>query len=161
MNHPIKNPVSPRKTQFGEAQTASLNVLIDLLIPASRDRCMPAATDLLLYADISDLPAQDRQLFESGLAQIEARSMQQHHIGFAQLQAVDAQALVDTFRAEGSQFIQSFITQTVGRYLAHDDVMPLIGLEARPPWPKGNPVAGGDWSLLDVVKTRQKLYREV
>ena len=89
MNHPIKNPVSPRKTRFGEASMASLNVLIDLLIPASRDRRMPAAKDLLLYADISDLPAQDRALFESGLAQIEARSMQQHHIGFAQLQAVD------------------------------------------------------------------------
>ena len=28
-------------------------------------------------------------------------------------------------------------------------------------WPKGNVVAEGDWSLLDVVKQREKFYRKV
>jgi hypothetical protein len=37
----------------------------------------------------------------------------------------------------------------------------LLGLEARPMWPKGNLVAEGDWSLLDVVKQREKFFRTV
>ena len=63
--------------------------------------------------------------------------------------------------AENPAFVQSVVTQTVGRYLAHPMVMPLLGLEARPPWPQGNVVAEGDWSMLDVVKRREKIYRKV
>jgi hypothetical protein len=33
-------------------------------------------------------------------------------------------------------------------------------MEARPPFPKGHEVEQGDWSLLDPVRMRPKLYRE-
>lgn len=161
MNQPIKSPVSRKNATFSLAQMAALNVLIDLLIPASPDGRMPAARSLSLFADISDLPAKDRALFEGGLAELETRSARRHGLGFAQLEVASAKALVEALRTENSPFVQSFMTHTVGRYLTHDAVMPLIGLEARPPWPKGNVVDEGDWSLLDVVRTRAKLYREV
>lgn len=161
MNDPIQNPASERTASFSDAQTDALNVLMDLLIPASRDGRMPAAKSLAIYADIGDLPDKDRALLESGLAETEARSLKRHGVGFAHLNADDAKALIDGLRSEGAPFIQCFITQTVGRYLAHDRVMPLIGLEARPPWPKGNTVAQGDWSLIDVVRNRSKIYRKV
>jgi Gluconate 2-dehydrogenase subunit 3 len=161
MNQPIKSPVSLKKAAFNEVQMAVLNALIDLLIPASPDRRMPAAKSLALFADISDMPAKDRALFEGGLAELQARSTKRHGVGFAQLDASEAKTLADAVRSEGSPFVQCFMTQTVGRYLAHDVVMPLIGLDARPPWPQGNSVAEGDWSLLDVVRKRAKIYREV
>ncbi len=161
MNSSIKISVTAKPASFNQTQMATLNVLIDLLIPASRDARMPSAKSLSLYKDINDLPPKDRLLFEDGLADIELRSMKLYDKAYSQLLVDDAKALVEILRSEGSPFIQSFMTQTVGRYLAHDEVVVLIGLEARPLWPKGNTVAEGDWTLLDVVRNRPKLYREV
>src|SRR6516162_1999713 len=41
-----------------------------------------------------------------------------------------------------------------------DRVMRSLGLEPRPPYPKGFEVEQGDWSLLDPVRARPKLYRD-
>lgn len=161
MNQPIHSPISSKKASFNGPQMASLNLLMDLLIPASPDGRMPAAKDLSLFANIADMPVKDRTLFEQGLAELDTRSMKDHHVSYAQLSPGDARALIEALRTQGSPFVQSFMTQTVGRYLAHDDVMPLIGLEPRPPWPIGNTVAQGDWSLLDVVRKRPKIFRPV
>ena len=46
-------------------------------------------------------------------------------------------------------------------YYRDDRVMRSLGLEVRPPYPKGFEVEQGDWSLLDPVRARPKLYREI
>lgn len=161
MNQIIPSPARAKKTQFNDTQTASLNALIDLLIPASNDGRMPAARSLDLFADISDMPSATRTLFENGLADLDVRAQQRYGRGFTQLNMDETMALVEELRSQTPVFIQSFMTQTTGRYLAHDTVVLLIGLEARPPWPKGHVVAQGDWSLLDVVKKRPKIYRKL
>ena len=46
-------------------------------------------------------------------------------------------------------------------YYRDDRVMRSLDLEARPPFPKGFEVEQGDWSLLDQVRARPKLWREV
>jgi hypothetical protein len=81
MNQPIKSPVSVKKAAFNEVQMTVLNALIDLLIPASPDGRMPAAKRLSLFADISDMPAKDRAIFEGGLAELQARSTKRHGVG--------------------------------------------------------------------------------
>lgn len=146
---------------FNDTQRAALEVLMDLLIPASADGRMPAARTLGLYDNVATMRAADRTLFEQGLADLDTRATLLHGAAFARVSLVQAKALVDQLRDERSAFVQSFMAQTVGRYVSHPVVMPLIGLEPRPLWPKGNVVAEGDWSLLDVVKQRAKIYRKV
>ena len=46
-------------------------------------------------------------------------------------------------------------------YYRDDRVMRSLGMEVRPPFPKGFVVEQGDWSLLDPVRARPKMYREV
>jgi hypothetical protein len=46
-------------------------------------------------------------------------------------------------------------------YYRDDRVMRSLGLEPRPPFPKGFELEQGDWSLLEPVRARSKLYREV
>lgn len=161
MNQIIQSPVSAKRVTFDTTQMASLNVLIDLLIPASRDGRMPAARSLDLFADVSDIPIKIRRVLETGLADLEVRAQQRYGVSFAQVNMGEAKALVEELRVQAGIFIQNFMTQTTGRYLAHDQVVLLLGLEARPPWPKGNVVAQGDWSLIDVVRKRPKIYREI
>jgi hypothetical protein len=40
-------------------------------------------------------------------------------------------------------------------YYRDDRVMVSLGLEARPPFPKGYVLEQGDWSLLDPVRARK------
>ena len=42
-------------------------------------------------------------------------------------------------------------------YYRDDRVMVSLGLEARPPFPKGHVLEQGDWSLLDPVRGPQAL----
>jgi len=38
--------------------------------------------------------------------------------------------------------------------------MRAIGMELRPPFPRGFEVAQGDWSLLDPVRARGRIWRD-
>jgi len=155
------NRIAVAPAPFGEAERAALDVLMDLLIPASADGRMPAARSLRLYDNIATMRSRERTILGEGLAELDQRALADHGVSFAQLDQAQAKALVDAMRAEGSVFVQTFVAQTVGRYVSHPSVMPLLGLEVRPLWPQGNLVAEGDWSLLEVVREREKFYRKV
>ena len=159
MTTPAKTAFVP--LPFNSAQQAALDALMNLLIPASTDGRMPAARTLNLYKDVANIRAGDRALFDEGLADLDRRATELHCTTFARLPHEQAKSLVDALRDQRSSFVQSFVAQTVGRYVAHPAVMPLLGLEARPMWPQGNVVDEGDWALLDVVKQREKFYRKV
>ncbi|MBL8381340.1 MAG: gluconate 2-dehydrogenase subunit 3 family protein [Burkholderiales bacterium] len=159
MNLSAHIPVSP--PAFNAAERAALDVLMDSLIPASPDRRMPAARSLALYDNVATMRATDRRLLGEGLAELDRRAAEAHGAPFALLDAAKAQAIVDAVRKEGLAFVQTFVAQTVGRYVSHPAVMPLLGLEARPLWPTGNVVTEGDWTLLDSVRQRKKIYRRV
>jgi hypothetical protein len=45
-------------------------------------------------------------------------------------------------------------------YYRDDRVMRSLGMEPRPPFPKGYEVEEGDWSLTDPVKARPALWRQ-
>ncbi len=152
---------SAGKLVLDATERATLDALQDLMIPASRDGRMPSAKSLGLYSDSAGLTPEDMQVFAGGLAQIEARALAAHGAPFAQLPAAAAMTIVEEMRAQRSEFIQTFMLLTTARYLQNAAVMPLIGLEARPNWPEGHVVAEGDWSLIEVVRKRPKIYREV
>ena len=155
------NRISIAPAPFSEAERAALDVLMDLLIPASADGRMPAARTLRLYDNIATMRSRERTILGDGLAELDRRALAELGVAFAKLDEARAKALVDAMREEGSAFVQTFVAQTVGRYVSHPSVMPLLGLEVRPLWPQGNVVAEGDWSLLDVVREREKFYRKV
>ena len=46
-------------------------------------------------------------------------------------------------------------------YYQHPRVVETLGLEARPPHPKGYAMEAFDPSLLDAVRRRGKIYRDV
>lgn len=155
----------PDSTDVGQpwssAQRATLGALVDLLIPASRDGRMPAASSLALYDDASALPADVLGTFRDGLDRLDVSARDVHGRAFAELDVAAAQDLAGALRVEAPRFANLFMMHTAARYYQHDRVLPLIGLEPRPPWPTGNTVKDGDWTLLEPVRARGKFYRDV
>jgi len=56
------------------------------------------------------------------------------------------------------RFFTDLTTQVVQCYYQHDDILKAIGLDARPPFPKGYDVEEGDILLLEPVFLRGKIY---
>ena len=105
---------------------------MDLMIPASRDRRMPAASSLGLFDDLLTMPPTVRTHFELGLECLETRASKQHNKPFADLKSKDAKVLVDAQRQKNPAFINvmngdfevdeiQFIPQTMAP-IAADDV---------------------------------------
>jgi len=156
---PIK--ISRLNKPFSAAHQSALDALMNLMIPASRDNKMPAAASLGLFNDLHEMPQAVREHFERGLQWLEAQAQSKHARAFAELSASEAIAIVDEQRSGDPAFINAFTLHTCGRYLQHDQVMTALGLEARPHWPEGHQVAEGDWGLLDPVRKRGPIWREV
>ena len=65
------------------------------------------------------------------------------------------------FRATESPPMTALVNATVRCYYRDDRVMRSLGMEPRPPFPKGFDIPQGDWSLLDPVRARGRVYREL
>ena len=46
-------------------------------------------------------------------------------------------------------------------YYRDDRVMRAPGVESRPPYPKGRVLEPGDWSRLDAMRGRKRMWRDV
>jgi len=161
MSHEKPVTISKSVRPFSPVQRATLDALMNLMIPASRDGMMPAATSLNLYHDLRTMPQAAREHFERGLDWLNTQATGKHGSPFAELPSADASALIETQRNNDPAFIAAFTLHTTGRYLQDDRVVAALGLESRPPWPKGYEVADGDWGLLDPVRQRGSIWREV
>ena len=55
---------------------------------------------------------------------------------------------------------QTLLVHAYRDYYQHPRVVEALGLEPRPPFPKGFEVAPSDLTLLDPVRRRRKMYRD-
>jgi hypothetical protein len=138
-------------------QCRSLRCLAEMMIPTSAEYGVPSAGDDAIFADILRSFGRDA---EHVLAVL--RTLDEMAGGvFADLEPARREAPAAQLRDSGGQsliYLERIILQC---YYRDDRVMRSLGLEVRPPYPKGFEVEQGDWSLLDPVRARRKLYREI
>jgi hypothetical protein len=127
------------------------------MIPASVEYAMPSAGDDAIFADILQSLGRDA---EHALAVV--RTLDDMAGGvFGDLEPARRQAVSAPLLASDGEALMHLNRIILQCYYRDDRVMRSLGLEARPPYPKGHEVEQGDWSLLDPVRARPKLYREV
>ena len=148
-----------KERALSAVQRETLRASVDLMIPASPDGRMPAASELDLFADVGNLDEPTLAALASGLDNLEATAQGEHGAAFGELDKAVQGLLMEAYRGRDPAFTRVFVLHTAARYYAHDRVVVALGLEARPPWPEGNQIIDGDWSLLDPVRARPPLYR--
>ena len=75
------------------------------------------------------------------------------------LDAARRDAVATKFRASGGPAAATLVRVVLQCYYRDDRVLRSLGLELRPPFPKGYELEQGDWSLLDPVKARRSVLR--
>ena len=137
-------------------QCRSLRCLAEMMIPASAEYGVPSAGDDAIFGDILKSFGRDAGHVIAVLQTLDAMSSGP----FADLDPQRRDAIAAELREIGGETL-AYLTRIILQcYYRDDRVMRSLGMEPRPPFPKGFEVEQGDWSLLDPVRARPKLYRD-
>lgn len=132
------NPFTPQERTI-------LRTLAGMIIPPSSAYQVPGADDDLIFADILNTARANENEVRTALA-------------FAQ--SIDKPLQSATAELQGSPELNPVVTIVMQCYYRDDRVMESLNMEARPPFPKGFEVPQGDWSILEPVQQRGKIWRD-
>ena len=138
-------------------QVRDLRALACIIIPASATYGVPGADDEVIFKDI--LRSLERDYDDVCRALGHLAALVGH--AFADLEPERRTEVATMFREAGGAPLAALVRVVLLCYYRDDRVMRSLGLEPRPPFPKGHIVEQGDWSLLDPVRARPPMYRQV
>jgi Gluconate 2-dehydrogenase subunit 3 len=143
---------------FSEDERRLLTAVLDEVIPPSADGRLPGAGELGIAGDVEDalrkLPDLESMIAQ-GLAELDTAARRQNAAGFAALPKPDRLQLLNE-----QGFLLPLTFQAYIGYYQHPRVAAVLGLEPRPPHPRGYQLEPNDFTLLDPVRQRGKMYRQ-
>jgi hypothetical protein len=137
-------------------QRRSLRCLAEMMIPASAEYGVPSAGDDAIFGDILKSLGRNMPHAIAVLETLDALAGGP----FADLDQECKDGVAGRLRTQRGEALTHLSRVILQCYYRDDRVMRSLGMEPRPPFPKGFELEQGDWSLLDPVRARPKLYRD-
>jgi hypothetical protein len=138
------------------AESRDLRCIAGMMIPASTEFDVPGADDATIFADIVKSLGRDLGHVREALGAI----CEIAGGAFADQDPARREAVAATFRESGGIAAATLSRVILQCYYRDDRVVLSLGLEPRAPFPKGHTLEQGDWSLLDPVRARPKMWRD-
>jgi len=145
---PAESPLTP-------IQRDDLRAVAGVMIPASAEFDVPGADDPVIQADILATLGRDAGLVREALIELARLAGGP----LASLNPARREAVAAELRAKGGTAVMTLTRVVLQCYYRDDRVVRSLGLEPRPPYPKGHVLEDGDWSLLDPVRARPPMWR--
>jgi hypothetical protein len=149
---------------FSAEQARSLASLLDEIIPPSSDGKLPAAGGLGVIAYVESALQQMPVLkppIVQGLSVLEEVAGRCKSERFASLAKRDRLEVLEELASVDAAFLPTLTFLAFVGYYRDGRIVEALGLEPRPPHPGGYEMPPNDFSLLDQVRKRAKLYRDV
>ena len=147
---------SATETDLSPAQRRDLRRVAGIMIPGSEEFSVPSAEDAAIFDDILRSLGRDRDGVRAALTKLAAQAGG----GFADLDDTRQEAVASAFLTNNAPEATVLGRVILQCYYRDDRVVRSLGLEPRPPFPKGHALEQGDWSLLDAVRARPKMWRD-
>lgn len=147
---------------FDVDQTQTLTSALDAIIPRSDDGRMPGAGELGLASVVGELAEAHPELHAlvvEGIAHLDGCARARHAPAFRTLGRETQVAVLEECARKLPGFVAELTRHTYGAYYQDPRVVRAIGLDPRPPFPRGHPMPPVDLSLLDPVRRRGHMYR--
>ena len=148
---------SDSETDLSPTQKRDLRRIAGMMFPASEAFAIPGADDAAIFDDILRSIGRDAGSVRGALTRLSALAGGP----FAELDDPRGQAVAETFLSSDAPEVTTLGRVILQCYYRDDRVVRSLGLEPRSPFPKGHVLAQGDWSLLDPVRSRPKMWRDV
>jgi hypothetical protein len=136
-------------------QSDDLHAIAGVIIPASAEFDVPGADDPAIQADIVATLGRDTGLVRQALDELARLAGSP----LASLDPTRRESVGMELRAKGGAAVATLTRVILQCYYRDDRVVRSLGLEPRPPYPKGHVLEDGDWSLLDPVRVRPPMWR--
>ena len=141
-------------------QRTLLNAILDRLIPAT---CKMQGAGQAGTADhidgVAGASPRMGRLFTAGLRSIESAAARRG-VAFIDMSSDQQDEILRGIEANKSAFFETLLLHTYNGYYSNPQVVEVLGLEPRPPQPRGHEVAVGDFNSLATVVERGIVYRE-
>lgn len=144
-------------TELTPAEARDLRRLAGFMLPASAEYGVPGADDAAIFQDILHSLGRDRNDVRQALAMLR----QITGGDFAGMDAAKAETTAMALLGREGPAIAALGRAVLQCYYRDDRVMRALGREPRAPFPKGHELEQGDWSLLDAVRGRPRMWRDV
>lgn len=132
--------------ELSQSELELLRRLAGRMIPADEAYAAPGADDDAIFQDIATMLHGRAALLAGLLSDLATGS-----------EGVDVP--LDRLRQDHGAAFATVIAAVAQGYYRDDRVMRSLGMEARPPFPKGYETIQGDWALLDPVRHRAPIWR--
>jgi hypothetical protein len=136
-------------------QSDDLRAIAGVIIPASMEFDVPGGDDPAIQADIVATLGRDAGLVREALDELARLA----GMPLASLDPRRRESMCMELRAKGGAAVATLTRVVLQCYYRDDRVVRSLGLEPRPPYPKGHVLEDGDWSLLDPVRARPPFWR--
>jgi hypothetical protein len=147
---------------FSPDERAALSSVLDEIIPRSADGRLPGAGEAGLVATIEEAQRKSPELrsaIDAGLSALGELLAIRGAEDLAAITEPERLEVMNELATRAPTFVPGLVFHTYVAYYQHDGVVLALGLEPRPPHPKGFELEEGDLSLLDPVRQRDPLFR--
>jgi hypothetical protein len=147
-----------------DAHARTLAAILDQVIPPSSDGRLPGAGSLGMAAHVAQAMQRAPEMELAVLPALddaESQARERQRCAFAELSHEQQRAVVHALETSHPALIPTLAFHVYVAYYQHPRVIEALGLEARPPHPQGYEMAPNDLGLLDPVRQRGKIYRDV
>jgi len=141
------------------AQRDLLALVLDALIPASGGFPGAGAVALDHVLAVGAASADVQSLLSRGLLAVEETARADGAPGLAALSANGREHILRRVEASQATFFEALVRHTYDGYYAHPTVIAKLGLDPRPPHPRGHRVETVDLPDLTRVAARGPIYR--
>ena len=147
---------------FVDEHLELMRSILDRIIPPFGSFPGAGELDLVSYIDQAiGQSAELKRLFASGMAEIVVKSERLAHGGFIGLSGEQQDEILRQIESEFPVFFRFLLHNTYCGYYINPKIVELLGLELRSPQPEGYGLESSDLSLLENVKKRGQIYRNV
>ncbi len=144
---------------FNDDEQRTLLAVVGAVIPASRDHGVPGADDPAIAADILATARPYYATVAEALKQIESTAARRYDAAYHDLDAATRAELASDMGRSRFAGVGTLVTITAQCYYRDDRVMRSLGMAPRSPFPDGFDIPQGDWSLLEPVRRRGRIYK--
>jgi hypothetical protein len=141
-------------------EAATLAAVLDCLIPACPARGLPGAGALGLASYVAARLGDALALIRPGLAALDAGAQARAGTRFTALERPLRDEILRAHAARDPGFLPALLFHGYAGYYQSGPVLEALGMEGRPPHPKGYEIGPDDAHLLDPVRARLPFYRK-
>lgn len=138
---------------------AIFSAVLDTIVPPSADGRFPGAGQLGLAEPLA-ASAELLPLLAGGLTSVDEAARARGADGFVALAVGERREVLEAASARAPGFLPLLVAHTFLAYYQAPRVFEALGLDARPPFPRGYPVAPTDFAILDPVRRLEPIYRK-